>query len=267
MKNLLERVMIWLLKLMRTDLLSHAHVQIGAGHNTYNSGEEFVIETLLVEILKKQSLVIADVGANVGNYAELLRNKFPAANIYCFEPIADTFNQLVSNTKQMDVKCYNLAVGSSNGTINFFRGSNDKDGSMVTAYKGAIDELFTFAGTAEENITCDMITLDDFFAQKESTIDFLKVDVEGHELEVLKGATKMIKANKIAVIQFEFNEFNIFSRSFFYDYYKILPQYKFYRIMPQNRLYPLGEYTSAHEIFRYQNVLAINNSLNYAYRS
>jgi len=75
----------------------------------------------------------------------------------------------------------------------------------------------------------------------------------------------MISEDKINVIQFEFNEFNIFSKTFFYDYYKILPQYKFYRIMPGNRLFPLGEYISAHEIFRYQNILAVNNSLNYTY--
>lgn len=267
MKNLLERVLIWLLKLMRTDLLAHAHVQVGAGHNTYNSGEEFVIKDVLNKILKRQPLTIVDVGANIGDYAMLLRREFSVAKIYCFEPITVTFNQLTLNTKYTDIQCYNVAVGSSNGKINFFRGSNDNDGSMVTAYKGAIDDLFTFAGTSEENITCDMVALDDFFKDKEPTIDFLKVDVEGHELEVLKGAVKMIEANRIAVIQFEFNEFNIFSRSFFYDYYKILPQYKFYRIMPQNRLYPLGEYNSAHEIFRYQNILAINNSHNYVYES
>ncbi|MES2377400.1 MAG: FkbM family methyltransferase [Bacteroidota bacterium] len=267
MKNMLERMMIWLLKLIRADLLAHAHVQIGVGHNTYNSGEEFVIKTLLSEILKKPPLVIIDVGANVGDYSSLLRSKFPTAKIHCFEPIPETFKQLVSNTKHMNIQCHNVAVGSSNEKINFFRGSNDNDGTMVTAYKEAINDLFTFAGASEENIVCDTVALDDFFANKELTIDFLKIDVEGHELEVLKGTTKMIKANKIAVMQFEFNEFNIFSRSFFYDYYKILPQYKFYRIMPQNRLYPLGEYNSAHEIFRYQNILAINNSLNYVYRS
>lgn len=267
MKKLIERALIRLLKLMRTDLLAHAHVQIGVGHNTYNSGEEFVIDRLLSKILKKDADVIADVGANVGNYGILLRNRFPPARIYCFEPITETFNQLVSNTKHMNISCQNVAVGSSKGTINFFRGTNDNDGTMVTAYKDAIDSIFTFAGTTEGNINADMITLDDFFTDKESKINFLKIDVEGHELEVLKGAKKMIGGNHIDIIQFEFNEFNIFSGSYLYDYYKILPQYKFYRILPANKLYPLGEYNSTNEVFRYQNILAINNSLNYVYES
>lgn len=267
MKKLIERVLIRVLKLMRTDLLAHAHIQIGVGHNTYNSGEEFVIDNLLSQILKKDADVIADVGANVGNYGILLRNRFPSAKIYCFEPIAGTFGQLVSNTKHLDISCQNVAVGSTKGTINFFRGTNDNDGTMVTAYQEAIDSIFTFAGTTVGNITAEVITLDDFFVDKEPKINFLKIDVEGHELAVLKGAKKLIAANSIDIIQFEFNEFNIFSGSYLYDYYKILPQYKFYRILPLNRLYPLGEYNSINEVFRYQNILAINNSLNYVYRS
>jgi len=266
MKNLLERLLIKILKLLHTDLLAHAHVQIGAGHNTYSSGEEYVINTLLKNILKKDPLIIFDVGANIGDYAKALRTKFSAAEIYCFEPTPEIFNRLVSNLKELNIHFNNVAVGSSNGTLTLFRGSKDEDGSMVTAYKETISNIFTFAGQPNESVICNMVSLDDFcYDNKVPVIDFLKIDVEGHELEVLKGTSKMIGDNKVKIIQFEFTEFNVFSRSFFYDYYKLLPTYKFYRIMPQNRLYPLGEYNSSHEIFRYQNILAINNSLNYVY--
>lgn len=266
MKNLIERLLIKILKLLHADLLAHAHVQIGAGHNTYFSGEEYIINTLIKNILKKDPKIIFDVGANVGDYAKTLRTKFPGAEIYCFEPGPETFNRLVANTKELDIHYNNVAVGSSNGTLTLFRGSADGDGAMVTAYKDTLSYLLTFAGEPNESITCSMISLDDFCNNKKiQEIDFLKIDVEGHELEVIRGAATMIGENRVNIIQFEFNEFNVFSRSFFYDYYKLLPQYKFYRIMPQNKLYPLGEYNSSHEIFRYQNILAINNNLNYVY--
>ncbi|MDB4902148.1 MAG: hypothetical protein JWQ63_1429 [Mucilaginibacter sp.] len=267
MKNLFERLLIKILKLLNADLLGHAHVQIGAGHNTYSSGEAYVINTILNNVLKRPPLIIFDIGANVGEYAKMLRHKFLKAEIYCFEPGLESFNELEINTKELNIHLQNIAVGSSEGTLTLFKGSNDTDGTMVTAYKDTLSDIFTFAGDPTESIICDMISIDSFCRDnKVSEIDFLKIDVEGYELEVLKGAVKMIKENKIHIVQFEFNEFNIFSRSFFHDYYKILPQYKFYRIMPQNRLYPLGEYNSSLEIFRYQNILAINNSLNYEYK-
>lgn len=265
MKKILERLLIKVLKLLRVDLLQHAHIQIGAGHNTYSSGEGYVINTLIKQILKTDPTIIFDIGANNGDYAKLLRAKFQNAEIHCFEPGPATFEHLVNNTSGLKLNLHNLAVGSHNGMITLVKSSNDPNGEMLTAYKDAITGIFNFAGEPNENITCDMVCLDDFCADTIRKIDFLKIDVEGHELEVLKGAAKMIRANKIGIIQFEFNEFNIISRSFFYDYYKLLPQYKFYRIMPQNKLYPLNEYTSSHEIFRYQNILGINNSLSYSY--
>jgi FkbM family methyltransferase len=260
MRNLFERLLIKILKLLPADLLAHAHIQIGAGHNTYASGEAYVINVLLKKILKKEPSVVFDVGANSGNYTKILRERFHDAQIYCFEPGIEAFNKLAANAGGLNTYLNNVAVGSTNGTLTLFKGTNDQDGTMITAYKDTISDLFTFAGTPNESMVCKMVALDEFCYDRINEIDFLKIDVEGYELEVLKGAAKMIKENKIKVIQFEFNEFNIFSKSFFFDYYKILPQYKFYRIMPQNRLYPMGDYTSAHEIFRYQNILAINKS-------
>jgi len=263
--KLIERLLIKILKYLNANLLQHAHVQIGAGHNTYSSGEEFIINTVLKEILKRDPVAIFDVGANVGSYAQMLRARFPVAEIHCFEPGPKAFKQLTSNTKDLNVSLHNVALGNSNGTIVLVRSSNDADGAMLTAYKEAMSSVFTFAGEPNERIICNMVCLDDFCNNRVPEIDFLKIDVEGHELEVLKGAKKMIGQNKINIIQFEFNEFNIFSKTFFYDYYQLLTEYKFYRIMPGNKLYPLGEYTSSHEIFRYQNILAVNNALNYSY--
>jgi hypothetical protein len=45
-------------------LLNHAHIQLGVGHNTYQSGEEYVLKTVIKDALKKDPLTVFDVGAN-----------------------------------------------------------------------------------------------------------------------------------------------------------------------------------------------------------
>ena len=63
--------------------------------------------------------------------------------------------------------------------------------------------------------------------------------------------------NKIKCIQFEFNEMNVCARVFLKDYYELLPQYQFYRLVEKG-LKSLGNYSPKNEIFRYQNILAVN---------
>ncbi len=85
----------------------------------------------------------------------------------------------------------------------------------------------------------------------------MKLDTEGHELEVLKGATGLISQDAIGVIQFEFNEMNVLSRVFLRDFYRLLEGYYMYRL-DSNRLVPLYRYSSENEIFRFQNFVAFN---------
>jgi FkbM family methyltransferase len=73
-----------------------------------------------------------------------------------------------------NVESHNIAVGSKNGTVRFARASN-----------GYITER------SDNVVEVPIVTLDQFFADRR--LDFLKVDVEGHELEVMKGARRIIR--------------------------------------------------------------------------
>jgi hypothetical protein len=91
-------------------------------------------------------------------------------------------------------------------------------------------------------------------------IDLLKIDVEGGELNVLKGCKGAIREKKIKVIHFEFNEMNTLCRVFFKDFIAALPYYVFFRMLPSG-LIPLGEYRPLmHEIFAFQNIVAMHNA-------
>jgi hypothetical protein len=72
------------------------------------------------------------------------------------------------------------------------------------------------------------------------------------------GGSKLIAKNLIDVIQFEFNLNNVYSRVFLRDFYLLLKNYRFFRLT-QTGLIALGEYHTRHEIFLFQNLIAVSN--------
>jgi hypothetical protein len=86
-----------------------------------------------------------------------------------------------------------------------------------------------------------------------------KIDVEGHEIDVLMGANHMLKQNKINLITFEFGGCNIDTRSFFQDFYYFFKDrgMKLFRITPSSYLHPITSYKEIDEQFRTTNFLAV----------
>jgi hypothetical protein len=113
-------------------------------------------------------------------------------------------------------------------------------------------------------ISVELTTVDDFMSsEKIERLNLVKVDAEGHELAILKGAANAITAGKIDLVQFEFNEMNVVSRTFFKDFYAALPRFSFYRMLVDG-LAPVGDYRArTHELFFLHNVIAIRDGLDY----
>ncbi|MCK5600552.1 FkbM family methyltransferase, partial [Candidatus Pacearchaeota archaeon] len=92
-------------------------------------------------------------------------------------------------------------------------------------------------------------------------VDFLKVDAEGHDLSVLKGAESYLQANKIDIIQFEFARMDCLNHILIKDFFDLLSGYAIYRLAGNGDLLPLNEYEPLTcELFGHQNLIAINNS-------
>jgi len=117
---------------------------------------------------------------------------------------------------------------------------------------------------ASETVEVEVTTIDVYMAaQKISHVHLLKVDAEGHELAVLRGAAGAIASGGIDVVQFEFNEMNVMSRVFFKDFYDALPGFTFYHMLVDG-LAPIGAYhPRTHELFILRNVIAIRDDLAY----
>ena len=104
-------------------------------------------------------------------------------------------------------------------------------------------------------------TLDGYCQRAElQAIDFLKIDVEGHELEVLKGAADMLAKGGIRFIQFEYGGCNIDADVLLKDIFGFFQRfdYTFYKIFPKE-LRPVVRYDQRLENFQYQNWAVIRD--------
>lgn len=127
--------------------------------------------------------VIFDVGANSGQTAWGLVRYFPQAEIFCFEPVESSYEALVSAyARYPNLTCVRSALGSAVEQRPIYIGTNSELNTLLPMEKGA-----SFTGEVER---VDVTTIDAFCAARGiREIDILKLDVQGWELEVLKGCS------------------------------------------------------------------------------
>lgn len=231
-------------------------VGIGNFESDEASGEAFVIRKFLPSVLSQDNPIFFDVGANTGRFSALLAKQFSGAKIHAFEPMPQAFVQLEKTLKGTKVICHQTAMGEQGGEIELFDYSESNGTEHASVYSDVLKDLHKADSPASSKVK--ITTLTDFVLLQEiDHIDFLKVDVEGHELPVLKGALKLLREHRIPLIQFEFNEMNVVSRVFMKDFYDLLQGFSFYRLLPEGLL-PMGPYTPFHEIFQFQNIMALD---------
>jgi FkbM family methyltransferase len=199
--------------------------------------------------------VILDVGANVGHYSVMLRRNRVTLPIYAFEPHPVAFTKLerAASTHHFFPVRQGASDRISTAVIYDYAGNNGSEHASM--YKEVIAGL---RHSDVDEVSIELTTVDDFVADNDLTeIALLKIDTEGNELNVLKGAALSIAAGLVNVIQIEFNEMNVISRTFFKDFVDLLPGYDFYRLLPDG-LRMMGPYkVSEFEIFAFQNIVAI----------
>lgn len=202
---------------------------------------------------------ILDVGANAGQYATYLRKVFPEGRILSFEPNPVAYDSLRKATSALDIETLNLACSDNEGKAVLYD-FKDRPGSASASLNA---DVIGFAGHTPEAREIQTVRLDNFLSGRNiDHVDFLKVDAEGHDLSVLRGAEAYLRDCRIDIIQFEFARMNCLSHILVKDFFDLLEGYSIYRLAPNGDLLPLGSYEPLTcELFGHQNLVAVSNKI------
>jgi FkbM family methyltransferase len=239
----------------RLHTLALKGMNYGRASDYAHNGEAWLVDDLRHRI-SAPTAVLFDVGANQGTFANTLIKAWRGLNyqLYCFEPSAKTFALLKTHVADLPyVHLVNKGLGEKAEHVELY---SDKDGSGLASVYHRDLSHHRISLSIKESI--ELTTLDKFCTEnKIETIDFLKLDVEGHEMAVLKGASRMIGEGRVGFIQFEFGGCNIDSRTYFRDYFNFFKgKYNLFRIL-SNGLQPLPAYSEKLEVFQSANYLAV----------
>jgi FkbM family methyltransferase len=157
------------------------------------------------QIIRSANPVIFDVGASRGNYAEGYIKIFSPCKIFCFEPLADCIVALKSRfINNSSVETHQLALSDKTGSADFFCNALDETSSLLPFSPAAEMNWEGVDIHTNNSIPVECITLDDFLEKHAiQQVDILKIDVQGAEMAVLRGAEKALDAGRIKVIFFE----------------------------------------------------------------
>ncbi|BBD57366.1 methyltransferase FkbM [Nostoc sp. HK-01] len=147
---------------------------------------------------------IFDVGANIGQTSRFLNWHFPQAEIFAFEPINETFKTLQKNTHYLNkIQCFHSALGSHESEKLIYIREDSELNTLI--------EPSELPSNFKKTETVKITTIDTIAKKRQLTsIDILKMDVQGYELEVIYGAEFYVKNNLINFIyaEIDFDEHN-----------------------------------------------------------
>lgn len=179
---------------------------------------ELYVQQVALGSAAQSSIVCFDVGANVGLWSKALLQeadqKHIAAQVHAFEPCRETFAALTNNLNGNGCAGKFVAVRKAcsdhigRATLNIVEPGCCGVNSLVT------ESRFPVQSREEVELT----TVDAHCREASVTaIRLLKIDAEGHDLAVIKGAAEMLRRKAIDIIQFEYNQSWIEARSFLRD--------------------------------------------------
>lgn len=197
-------------------------------------------------------MLVLDVGANFGKWTQSFLEKFPNSIVYAFEPSKKTFEILSSRiSTDSRVTLINKAAGRISGEAKLFSDTPASGMASLTqrdlGHIGLSFEITEMVSVVTLKEWCDENNI--------SSIDVLKLDVEGHELDALQGLDNLI--SQVHLIQFEFGGTSVDARQYFRNYWEFFTQnsFKILRATPHGPMEIHG-YTEELEQFVYSTYYA-----------
>ena len=179
----------------------------------YNFFENYIhlkrIKGFLSKKVELNDPIIFDVGSHKGKLAKLMYDLYKNAVIYCFEPnksMNDDLKKIGNN-----IKVYNCALGEKNEEKQISINKIDLTNTLSKINENSLYlkiKNFILTKSKKDNVyeTIQVISLENFCIEKKiKNIDFLKLDVEGYEYNVLLGAKNIIKNVKFVMLEVQKN--------------------------------------------------------------
>jgi len=184
------------------------------------------IKKFLIKNIYLNKPIIFDVGAYTGSTLKLFYRLYPNGLFYCFEPNLNSFRKL-KEIKNKKIKIFKLALGNNNKTTRINTNPIDMTNTLAMLNKNSFYLTLKnlIIGNQKNKIkkeNVNLVKLDSFCKKKNiKTIDILKIDTEGFELDVLFGAKKIIKSVKYLIIEIQKNDmYESYSSKKIKDYLK-----------------------------------------------
>lgn len=203
-----------------------------------------------------------DIGANVGEYTAMIRSKSKNYDIdvelHLFEPTQSCFNKistLFNNDKNITLNNFGASNQNEKATIYY----DKEESGLASLYQRNLESYNLELNQSEE---IELKRLDEYIEVEQiNHIDFIKIDIEGHELKAFEGFGKYLNSDFIDYIQFEYGGANLDSHTSLMEIYKFLSQkgFKIAKIM-RNGL-ELRDYSPFMDNFNYANYVAVSKRL------
>ncbi|HEX2210677.1 MAG TPA: FkbM family methyltransferase [Longimicrobium sp.] len=186
------------------------------------NGERWLQAAVLDLFRGAPRVVVFDVGANVGDWTRMLLDQAPAdrvesLDVYAFEPVTSTFQtlreRLGGHPRFARVHSLPLALSDAGGTVEMYE----------VEPNGTTNSLHPDPFQAARRVAIETQTADTFCARNGiGTLHLLKVDAEGHDCAVLRGAAGMFEQERVMVAQFEYNHRWVYARHYLKDVFDLL---------------------------------------------
>lgn len=211
--------------------------------NMHRNGEVFFLENYLP---RTTGVVVFDVGANKGEWTDVVLRFNPRAEVHCFEPCSSTFEKLIGRGFPPNVVCNNFALGSRSMVRQLYVYRETSNFNSFYPQHGKEPRAYQEAWVETIDGYCDQHAI--------TQIEYLKIDVEGGEFDVLQGAAGMLSARRIHIVQFEYGPTYLDAGVFLKDVLQFVADFNYdvYKLLPCGLL-PVTDYYQQLENFRHSN--------------
>jgi FkbM family methyltransferase len=228
--------------------VSYLNLLVGKGSG---SGWDKTETTATADVIRHSCCsdhpTVIDCGANRGNWMNKLRHNLGTDNgrWIAIEPAHENV-QLLQSLPNIEV--IEAAVGERVEELKLYSNNSGSEWASLHERNDSFTQGHEFSVR-----TVSVIMIDSLIADKGlDHVDFMKMDIEGHELFALRGAMRSLSDGRIKALSFEFGSGNVNSRTFFRDFWDLLHPlgFEFRRICPGGATIPVKNYYEDLEVFR-----------------